>query len=31
MFVYTNETTDKKLEETLGLDLEGLRIDGQDN
>jgi len=31
MFVYTNSTTDKELDETLGLNLEGLRIDGQEN
>lgn len=31
MFVYTNSTTDKELQETLGLNLEGLRIDGQED
>jgi hypothetical protein len=31
MLVYTNSTTDKELDETLGLNLEGLRIDGQEN
>ena len=29
IFVYKNETQDKKLSEELGLDLTGLRIDGQ--
>ena len=31
IFVYKNETADKKLNEELGLDLTGLRIDGQDD
>ena len=29
--VYTNTTSDKVLNETLGLQLDGLRIDGQDD
>ena len=28
IFVYKNETADKKLSEELGLDLTGLRVDG---
>lgn len=30
MYVYMNETGDKTLQEELGLNLEGLRVDGQD-
>lgn len=30
MYVYMNETGDKTLQEELGLNLEGLRVDGQE-